>query len=274
MVIQAIWDFFSSNYLQIIDILAVSTLFYYLFLYVRGTRTVLIIQGLVLLGLFYSLCQYFNLITLVFIMKGVLVAGPLALVLVFAPEIRRVLERAGRTSRLFDWAFSRDQNPGATTPLLDVLVTTVFELSRARVGALIIIERSELVSRHIVPGTELQALPSERFLLSLFNRHNPLHDGAVLLTGDRVHSAGNFLPISESIYLTKDLGTRHRAAIGLTERCDAVVIVVSEERGHVSIAYHGRLARRLTEQQFEEQLSALVEPNPTFASIVPRAAAI
>jgi diadenylate cyclase len=155
-----------------------------------------------------------------------------------------------------------------------MLTDSAFDLGKTRTGALFVIEGDEPVASHIVPGTELQALPSERFLISLFNSHNPLHDGAVILSGDRVTSAGNFLPISESTFLDKQLGTRHRAAVGLTERCDAVVVVVSEETGSVRIAFHGRLSRRLNEHQFVEQLNALVDPNPNFSTIVPRASMI
>ena len=267
------WDFISSNYLQIIDILAVSVLFYYIFLYVRGTKTALVIQGIVLLGTIYFICQYFRLITLVFILQGILLIAPLALVLIFAPEIRQVFERMGRTSRLFGWLLERDSDAPSKTAV-EIVTDAVFELSRTRTGALFVIEGEEPLERHLVPGTELQALPSERFLVSLFNSHNPLHDGAVVLSGDKVHSAGNFLPISESTFLDKLLGTRHRAAVGLTERCDAVVVVVSEETGAVRIAFHGRLTRELNEHQFTDQLNALVDPNPNYATIVPRASMI
>lgn len=268
-----IWAFISANYLQILDILAVSVLFYYLFVYVRGTKTALVIQGIVILALAYFICTALRLITLVFILEKVLVVGPLALFIIFAPEIRQVLERAGKSSRLFNQLLAR-KDGAVPHSAIDVVTSTAYELARARVGGLFVIECNEPVDDHIVPGTELNAIASERFLVSLFNKHNPLHDGAVIIKDDRIHSAGSFLPISENTHLPRDVGTRHRAAVGLTERCDAVVVIVSEERGDVSIAYNGRLAKGLNEEQFTEQLDALVEPNPNFASIIPKAVAI
>jgi len=269
--LAAVWEFAQSNYLQIADIVLVAAVFYYLFVYVRGTKTAVVIQGIVVLTLVYFICVYLELITLVFILKGILVVGPLALFIIFAPEIRQVLERAGARSRLFEWIASREPEEPQTS-MVHTITSTVLAMSEQRVGGLFVIERQTLVDDHIVPGTVLDAVLSDRLLASIFDIHNPLHDGAVVLRGERIMSAGNFLPISESTFLSEDLGTRHRAAVGLTERIDAVVVVVSEERGELSIAYHGRLARGLQKEQFTEQLTALVEPNENFATVMPRAA--
>jgi diadenylate cyclase len=260
-----------TNLPQIIDIVAVATLFYYLFVYVRGTKTMVVIQGIIILAVVYIICAVFDLYTVVFILNSLSVIGPLALIMIFAPEIRKALERAGTTSRLIEWLVPRETEVRESS-LVEVVVYAVEQLANQQVGALLVFERHDAVHDLIVPGTNMEAVVSEQLLTGLFHRANPLHDGAVLFRNERLQSAGNFLPISESTAIADELGTRHRAAVGLTERCDAVVVIVSEERGEVSIAVHGRLARGLSNEQFVEQLTALIEPNDNFASIVPRAA--
>ncbi len=264
-------SFLWTNLPQIIDILAVATLFYYLFVYVRGTKTMVVIQGIIILALVYIVCAIFDLYTVVFILNSLSVIGPLALIIIFAPEIRKALERAGTTSRLIEWLVPRETESSESS-LVGVVADVVTQLAAQQVGALLVFEQREPVADLIVPGTHLDAVASAPLLTGLYNKFNPLHDGAVLFRNDRVYSAGNFLPISESTALADELGTRHRAAVGLSERCDAVIVVVSEERGEVSIAKNGRLARGLNDEQFLEQLSALIELNENFASIVPRAA--
>lgn len=260
-----------NNYGQIIDVLAVAILFYYILIYARGTKVMLVVQGILVMSGFYFLCQYLKLITLVFIMDAVFVVGPLAIFILFVPEIRKVLESAGRRSRLFS-IFAPMSSSGTSASLVEIITGTVYQFAQRRTGALIVLQGNDKLDEFIVPGTLIDAVPSERLMLSLFDRHNPLHDGAIIISEGRVHSAGNFLPMTEVTFLASELGTRHRAAVGLTERCDATVIVVSEERGEVSISYSGRLARRLNEDQFVEQLNALIDANENFASNLTRAA--
>ncbi len=256
---------------QIVDVLAVAILFYYILIYARGTKVMLVVQGILVMSGFYVLCQQLKLITLVFIMDAVFVVGPLAIFILFVPEIRKVLENAGRRSRLFS-IFAPESVVHKSSTLVETLTSTVFHFAQRRTGALIVLEGKDRLDEFIVPGTMIDAIPSERLLSSLFDRHNPLHDGAIIFSDGRVHSAGNFLPMTEVTFLASELGTRHRAAVGLTERCDAIVIVVSEERGEVSISYCGRLARRLGEEQFVEQLNALLDVNENFVSNLTRAA--
>jgi diadenylate cyclase len=263
----------SSNAYLIVDTLLVAIATYYILLYVRGTKTAVLIQALLILGFLYFLCQYFKLITLAFLLERVLTIGPIAVLVIFAPEIRAILERASKRSRLIEWLSPQaevEEAEAAEQPYAEVLVDAVAELAQRRRGALIVIERNDDVVDHIVVGTRMDALPSVRLLVSIFEEKNPLHDGAALIREDRIHSAGDFLPISENTAIPPELGTRHRAAIGLTERCDAVVAVASEERGEISIAFNGRLARHLSVEQFNEQLRALLEPNENFATVVPR----
>ena len=269
--LEALPGFILGHISQFIDILAVAALFYYLFVYVRGTKTMAVVQGLIILAVLYFICQYFKLITLVFLLEKILFVGPIALFIIFAPELRKVIERAGRNSPLIGWLLPRGPEVGQAT-MIDIVADTVDALATVRVGALIVIEANTPTDEHLVPGVELDAKLSQRCLESIFDERNPLHDGAVVLRGGLLHSASNFLPISESKLIEEVLGTRHRAAVGLTERCDAVVVVVSEERGELSIAYNSRLARNLSRAAFREQLTALVEPNEMYTTVVPRPA--
>jgi diadenylate cyclase len=238
----------AENWLRIVEVLAVATLFYYILLAVRGTKAAVVVGIAIALGLVYYACDALELITLRLILDQVLYYGPLALLIIFAPEIRKLLQQATKTKELLDWIFPREEEK-LQIAVLDTVVAAAQDLAESRAGALIVIERGERVDDHLVPGTELQAVPTVRLITSLFNKYNPLHDGALLIRDDR-------------------------AAVGLTERCDAVVVVVSEERGELSVAFNGRLARGLGEAQFGEQVRAVAEPNETFASIVPRAAFI
>jgi len=268
--VQVVWQFISGNYLTLVDTLLVATLFYYAFLSVRGTKAATVLQVLALLGIVYFICQYLKLITLVFIVEKILVVGPLALFIIFAPEIRKILERAGKRSRLVGWIAETEPSSGEDEEVVDLISEVALALAEVRTGALIVFEGDEHVDEYVVPGTLLDAAPSQRLLTNLFDRNNSLHDGAVIIRDQRIHSAGNFLPISESALLDAELGTRHRAALGLTERSSAVAIVVSEERGTVSIAFHGRLARDLTPGQFNDQHWALIEHNDNYSTPVPR----
>jgi diadenylate cyclase len=270
-VLRDLWGILAGNILQITDTLLVAVLFYYLLVYVRGTKTAMLLRGLLIFAAVYFVCQQFKLVTLVFILEKLMVVGPLALIVIFAPEIRQLMEQAGSRSRLLSFFAPESERPRTESALREELSEAVHYLAEHRIGALIVIEREDDTSQHTVQGTALDAKLSDRLMVSIFERHNPLHDGAVLIRDERVHSAGNILPISENANLPGELGTRHRAAIGLSERCDALVVVVSEERGEASIVFNGRIARPLSPGQFTEQLAAILEVNESFASLVPRA---
>jgi diadenylate cyclase len=275
--VQDLWTLLTSNIFLIVDTLAVAVVLYYVLLYVRGTKTAVLLQALILLGMLYFFCQQFKLITLAFLLERVLLIGPIAVLIIFAPEIRALLERASKRSHFIELLIPQQPEQDLDLPeqtYIDTVVAAVGELAAHRTGSLIVVERSDELGDLMVPGTRLDAVPSLRLITSIFEEGNPLHDGALLIRDNRLHSAGNFLPISESTALAAELGTRHRAAIGLTEKCDAVAVIVSKERSEISIAFNGRLARQLTLEQFAVQLHALLEPNENFSTVVPRAALI
>lgn len=254
---------------QAVEILLAAVLFYYILISVRGTKTAGLVQGLIVLAVIYVAATYLHLIVISMILGRLLFFVPIALIIIFVPEIRRFLERAGRTSRLFAVFFPL---PDVAAPeaqdsaTFEAIVDACMELAQRHHGAIIAMGRTPIDTDQIVTGTWLDATVTETLLLSVFEPHGPLHDGAAIIQGDRLLYAGCFFPLSVREDIDADLGTRHRAALGITEVSDCIVIVVSEERGAVSIAYGGRLARDLTDRQFREQLRALYFPNPNFST--------
>jgi diadenylate cyclase len=264
-------EFLADYGLQVIEILLVAVFFYYILLSAQSRKGTIVISIIIALGMLYFACQYLQLVTLKFLLEKIFLIGPLALLVIFTPEIRKGIENAATTNRLVKWLFGSGlQLTEEATSIVEVLDQTTEILKEKGDGALFVIERAEKVDSHLVPGTELQALMKPEFMASLFHRENPVHDGALLIRDGRVWSAANFLPMTDNKKIEADLGSRHRAAVGLSERCDAVVVVVSEERHDLSIAFLGRIARSLTQKQFIEQLRALLEPNENFATIVAR----
>jgi diadenylate cyclase len=256
---------------QAVEVLLASVIFYYILLSVRGTKTAVLVQGLIVLGVFYAVATYFRLVVISLIMSRLLIVVPIALIIIFVPEIRRFLERAGRTNRLWAIFFPLpDMIPADAAEIssFEAILGAVEELAYRHHGALIAIEREPIEGDLMVTGTYMDAAISETVLRAVFEPHNPLHDGAVVLRGDRIIYAGCFFPLSVHDVFDNDLGTRHRAAVGITEKANCFVIVVSEERGKVSISYGGRLARDLTPRQFREQLRALYFANANFSTAI------
>jgi diadenylate cyclase len=246
---------------DVIDIVATSVLIYYVLLLIRGTRAVQILIGiLVLLGLL-GVSNLLHLYLLGTILRVLVVGAAVTIAIVFQPELRRALERIGRGG-LF--RISGDENESPARPedrTIVVLARTAFLLSRNRVGGLIVIEQQSGLKEICETGTMLRALPSEELLLAVFMPHSPLHDGAVVVREGLVEAAGCFLPLAELSLTRTRLGTRHRAALGLSEQTDAVVLVISEETGAITIAREGKFSRPVDEEQrLVKMLLAVTRP--------------
>ena len=232
-----------NNALDALDIVLTAYVVYLVLLLIRGTRAMNILQGIALLALLRVGAQYFHLWTMFSILNGLLIALSVAIPVVFQPELRRALAQLGRAGFLgrrathhsavsLDWLCSQVSQAAAV-------------LSRSRVGAILVIERNAGLAEFVESGTRVDAALSAELLLAIFSPRSPLHDGAAIVHGDRVVAAGCFLPLSEGTFLDRRLGTRHRAAIGITEQTDAVAVVVSEETGDIVIASDGELSGRI-----------------------------
>ena len=235
-----------------LEIVILATLIYTLFRFLKGTRGSSIFTGLlVLLGALYAITSIVSLDVLNWLLSRLTLYLSLALIIIFQPEIRRALARLGRQP----W---RKNSLNTQKSLVTPITQAVKTLSDQKIGALIAIER-EIGTRAIQDsGTPLAAMVSAELLTSLFFPRSPLHDGGVIIAGESIRAAGCLFPLSQKDQIQKTLGTRHRAAIGITEETDAVVIVVSEETGAISLAYNGKLRRGLTEERFQRMLSSML----------------
>lgn len=239
---------------NIVDILLVWFVLYKLITIIKGTKAVQLLKGIFVIIIVQFLTDVFGLNTLGWMMEQVLTFGFLAVIIIFQPELRRALEQLGR-GRLF--ARSGTQEEEERKRLVQAMRKSVSYMAKRRIGALISIEKETGLSEYIETGTPLDATITSELLINIFIPNTPLHDGAVIVQKNRIAAAGCYLPLSESPFIAKDLGTRHRAALGLSEDTDALTIVVSEETGAISLTYGGDIFRNLTLDEFEERLIEL-----------------
>lgn len=240
-----------------VDILIVAFVLYKLMNLIRGTRATTLIKGLAVIFAASLVAQAFALRTVSWLLQQSVTVILVALPIVFYPELRRALEQIGRGQ--FFASFRQDTKQSALD-MVDGILSTAVRLSSRRVGALIVIERTVGLQEYVETGILLDAAFSEELLANLFEPNSPLHDGAVILRGGRIAAAGCFLPLTDSA-LDSQLGTRHRAAVGLSEQTDALIIVVSEETGTLSLAVDTHLRRNLTEGRLREQLQHYLSPS-------------
>jgi diadenylate cyclase len=238
---------------DVVDILIVSLLIYEGLKLIRGTRAVQMAAGSLLILLLFYVSQLFPLQTVSWLIRSVLVYVVFAVIVLFQTDIRRGLSQLG-SAPLFRY-FGRAERAAET---VEEVSAAAGMLSKRSIGALIVIEREIGLRNYVESGIPLDAEVSYDLLTTIFQPSGPMHDGAVILQEDRIAAAACFLPLTVNPSLDRDLGTRHRAAIGLTEECDAVAVVVSEERGEISMAIRGRLHRRLSVDDLHERLKAVM----------------
>ena len=238
---------------DIIDILIVAFLFYTLMRLIRSTSAARIARSILLLIVVTGLTEIFKLYTLNWILSKILEIGVIALVIMFQPELRRMLERFG--GRFFTNLISSGTTLTAEQQAIEATVSACEAMSKEKVGALLIFERSMPLEEYFKTGTIIDAKVSDQLLRNLFFKNSPLHDGAVIVRGSRVAAAGCVMPLSENTHLPGDIGTRHRAGIGTSEVSDAVVVIVSEETGTISVAIGGMLKRHLAPQTLGKLLT-------------------
>ena len=249
----AFFDRPQMTWWDVVDILIVSLLIYEGLKLIRGTRAVQMAAGSLLILLLFYVSQLFPLQTVSWLIRSVLVYVVFAVIVLFQTDIRRGLSQLG-SAPLFRY-FGRAERAAET---VEEVSAAAGMLSKRSIGALIVIEREIGLRNYVESGIPLDAEVSYDLLTTIFQPSGPMHDGAVILQEDRIAAAACFLPLTVNPGLDRDLGTRHRAAIGLTEECDAVAVVVSEERGEISMAIRGRLHRRLSVDDLHERLKAVM----------------
>jgi diadenylate cyclase len=240
-----------------LDIFIVTVLIYQVLLLVRGTRAVQLASGLVVLFVVYTASRVLKLNTLQWVLSYLTLAIPLALLVIFQPELRRMLEQLGRGGT-FVQGVAGGLGREETIRLVNDVARACRILSGRRTGALIVLERRTGLNDVVESGIKVDALVSVQLLITIFFPNTPLHDGAVVLRGNRLMAASCLLPLSENPHLSRTLGTRHRAAVGISEATDAIAVVVSEESGGISLARDGRLTRGLSEEELKVALLELL----------------
>lgn len=233
-----------------IDLLLIAVAIFFLLRFLKGSRAMHVLYGLLILGAVYLLAQALQLQAFTALVTRMAEAFLIVSVIIFQPEIRRGLARLG-VAPLFQRVFQADRD------LVQEIVSAAYQLAAQRIGALIVVTRQTGLKAISDRGTPLDSVVSADLIVSIFNPYSPLHDGAIIVTDNRIVSAGCLLPLSDREH-PKEFGTRHRAGLGITEESDALAIIVSEERGKVSLAYVGEIIRDMTKEQMIRQVSELM----------------
>ena len=243
---------------DVVEILIITFLFYYMLVWIKNTRAWVLLKGIMVILLFVLVAAVFQMNTIIWIAKNTLSVAITAIVILFQPEIRKALENLGQKNFLtsfFTFDFSKGEIAKFTDKTINELVKACYEMGKVKTGALIVIEDEIVLSEYERTGIAVDGILTSQLLINIFEKNTPLHDGAVIVRGDRVVSATCYLPLTDSLSISKDLGTRHRAAVGISEVSDSLTIVVSEETGKVSIAMGGELYRNVDAEFLKNKLS-------------------
>lgn len=239
------------TFLNILDILLVWFVIYKILTLIKGTKAVQLLKGIFVIIIIRIITEYLGLTTLGWMTNQVIDYGFLAIIIIFQPELRRALEQLGR-GKLF--ARSGMQEEEERGRLISAMTKSISYMAKRRIGALISIEKDTGLNDYIETGIQMNSDISSELLINVFIPNTPLHDGAVIIQKNRIAAAACYLPLSESPFISKELGTRHRAAIGISEVTDAVTVIVSEETGGISLTVNGELHRDLSMEEFEQRL--------------------
>ncbi len=245
--------------IDVIEILIITVIVYEIMLWIKNTKAWMLLRGILMLALFILLAWVFQMNTILYLARASISVLAIAAVVVFQPELRRALEKLGEKNLFSNInPFDKNrENQRFTDETLDSIVRACYAMGSVCTGALIVVEQAIQLTEYEMTGIELDCKVSLQVLINIFEHNTPLHDGAVIIRGDRITSATCYLPLSDNMTISKDLGTRHRAALGMSEVCDALIIVVSEETGLVSLAAGGELFRGINAEELRKRLSQI-----------------
>ncbi len=231
---------------DVLEILIIALLVYYVLVWMKATRAWTLLKGIIVICVFLLIASLFKMNTILWMAQNVLGIAVTALVVILQPELRRALEELGRKnilSSIIPDSVKREE--GFSEETIREIVKACMEMGKVRTGALIVIEKNVSLENYERTGIDIDGLVTNQLLINIFEKNTPLHDGAVIIRGNRIVSATCYLPLSDNLALSKELGTRHRAGVGISEATDSVTVIVSEETGKVSVAYEGELNRNL-----------------------------
>ena len=249
------------SFIDLLEILILAFLIYKLLVWIKDSHAWTLLKGIITIGICVALVYILKMNTLIYITSRFINVAIICAAVVFQPELRKVLESLGERDLIS--SLLPLENMGSTEQTLfsdhtvNELVRSCMEMSRSKTGALIVIRRKENLTEYERTGIRIDALVSSQLLINIFEHNTPLHDGAVIIDGDRVTAATCYLPLSDNMALSKDLGTRHRAGVGISEATDSFTIIVSEETGGISVAYRGKLTRDITSEYLRERLKGM-----------------
>ncbi len=250
----------SIRWEDIAEIIIISFLVYQIMLWIKNTRAWSLLKGVVVIMVFILIAAIFRMTTILWIVENVLGLAVIAIIVVLQPELRRALELLGQKnilSSILPFDTGKNITGRFTDRTVNEIVKACFEMGRVKTGALIVVEQNVTLAEYERTGIPVDAILSSQLLINIFEHNTPLHDGAVIVRENRIVSATCYLPLPDNMELSKELGTRHRAAVGISEATDSLTIIVSEETGKISIAYGGQLHRNINADTLKERLSEL-----------------
>ena len=255
----------SIHWTDIAEIIILTFLIYHILVWIKNTKAWALLKGVVVIGVFVLLAAIFKMNTILWIVSNVFSIAAIAMVVVLQPELRKALEELGRKN-LFSSILSFDSGKAMDGRFSDRTINEItkacVEMGKVKTGALIVIEQNQPLGEYERTGIDVDGIVSSQLLINIFVVNTPLHDGAVIVRGNRVVSATCYLPLSDNMALSKELGTRHRAGVGISEVTDSLTVIVSEETGKISVAYGGKLERGLDAERLKERLSD-IQNKPT-----------
>ena len=250
---------------DILEILIIAYALYHIILWIKDTRAWVLLRGIILIGVIFLVAVILDMNVVLWLFQNAMVVGIVAIVIIFQPELRNALEQLGRKNFLTNLsAFDnqRMKNERYSEKSIQSIVKAVYDMAKVKTGALIVVEKEIQCREYERTGIPIDAEISSQLLVNIFEHNTPLHDGAVLLRDNRVISATCYLPLSDNLRLSKELGTRHRAAVGISEVTDSVTVIVSEETGKISLAFEGELITDLDQERLKSLIHQIIMKEP------------
>ncbi len=250
-----------------LEIIIISVMVYYVMVFIKNTRAWSLLKGVFLIMIFLLIAQILKMNTIVWIAKSVFQLAAIGLIVILQPELRKALEQLGKKEFIynilpFDLGSKQEEEGLFSDKTIREITRACMEMGKVKTGALIVVQQKDTLAEYERTGIGVDGIVTNQLLINIFEHNTPLHDGAVIIRGDRVTYATCYLPLSDNMLLSKDLGTRHRAGVGISEVTDSMTVIVSEETGKISIAYGGALSRGLSAQELEQKLRSIQNKAP------------
>ncbi|MGN0376510.1 MAG: diadenylate cyclase CdaA [Suilimivivens sp.] len=246
---------------DVVEILLISFLVYHILVWIKNTRAWSLLKGIIVIAGFILVAAYFHMDTILWIVQNAFGVAVTAVIVILQPELRKALEELGRKNiitSIIPFDTSRASETGRfSDKTINEIVKACVEMGKVKTGALIVVEQNQSLVEYERTGIDVDGIVTSQLLINIFEKNTPLHDGAVIIRGNRVTSATCYLPLSDNMALSKELGTRHRAGVGISEATDSLTVIVSEETGKISVAYEGALERNLDGESLKEKLKSI-----------------